>query len=88
MKNKSYYKLSDDEKEIIKKVQGRTITEYDLQTIVGANKQYDFIAVQDMMYMVEDLLNEIGRLEEEKEEIIQDRNDNYKRLSYEEMGWQ
>ena len=41
-----------------------------------------------MMYMVEDLLNEISRLEEEKEEIIQDRNDNYKRLSYEEMGWQ
>lgn len=88
MKNKSYYKLSDDEKEIIKKVQERTITEYDLQTIVGANKQYDFIAVQDMMYMVEDLLNEIDRIEEEKEEIIQDRNDNYKRLSYEEMGWQ
>ena len=80
MKNKGYYKLSDDEKEIIKKVQGRTITEYDLQN--------DFIAVQDMMYMVEDLLNEISRLEEEKEEIIQDRNDNYKRLSYEEMGWQ
>lgn len=80
MKNKSYYKLSDDEKEIIKNVQGRTITEYDLQN--------DFIAVQDMMYMVEDLLNEISRLEEEKEEIIQDRNDNYKRLSYEEMGWQ
>lgn len=80
MKNKSYYKLSDDEKEIVKKVQGRTITEYDLQN--------DFIAVQDMMYMVEDLLNEISRLEEEKEEIIQDRNDNYKRLSYEEMGWQ
>ena len=80
MKNKSYYKLSDDEKEIIKKIQGRTITEYDLQN--------DFIAVQDMMYMVEDLLNEISRLEEEKEEIIQDRNDNYKRLSYEEMGWQ
>lgn len=80
MKNKSYYKLSDDEKEIIKKVQGRTITEYDLQN--------DFIGVQDIMYMVEDLLNEIDRLEEEKEEIIQDRNDNYKRLSYEEMGWQ
>lgn len=80
MKNKSYYKLSDDEKEIIKKVQGRTITEYDLQN--------DFIGVQDLMYMIEDLLNEIDRIEEEKEEIIQDRNDNYKRLSYEEMGWQ
>lgn len=80
MKNKSYYKLSDDEKEIIKNVQKRTITEYDIQN--------DFVGVQDMMYMVEDLLNEIDRLEEEKEEIIQDRNDNYKRLSYEEMGWQ
>lgn len=80
MKNKSYYKLSDEEKENIKKVQGRTITEYDIQN--------DFVGVQDIMYMVEDLLNEIDRIEEEKEEIIQDRNDNYKRLSYEEMGWQ
>ena len=39
------------------------------------------------MYMVEDLLNEIDRLEEELEEEIQDRKDNYKRISYEEMGW-
>lgn len=80
MKNKSYYKLSDEEKEIVKNVQKRTITEYDIQN--------DFVGVQDLMYMIEDLLNEIDRIEEEKEEIIQDRNDNYKRLSYEEMGWQ
>ena len=79
MKGKSYYKLSDDEKEIIKKVQKRTITEYDIQN--------DFINVQHIMYMVEDLLNEIDRLEEELEEEIQDRKDNYKRISYEEMGW-
>lgn len=79
MKGKSYYKLSDDEKEIIKKVQKRTITEYDIQN--------DFINVEHIMYMVEDLLNEIDRLEEELEEEIQDKNDNYKRLSYEEMGW-
>jgi hypothetical protein len=79
MKDKIYYKLSDDEKEIIKKVQKRTITEYDIQN--------DFINVQHIMYMVEDLLNEIDRLEEELEEEIQDRKDNYKRISYEEMGW-
>lgn len=79
MKDKMYYKLSDDEKEIIKKVQKRTITEYDIQN--------DFINVEHIMYMVEDLLNEIDRLEEEKEEIIQERNDNYRPLSYEEMGW-
>ena len=79
MKDKMYYKLSDDEKEIIKKVQERTITEYDIQN--------DFISVQHIMYMVEDLLNEIDRLEEEKEEIIQERDDNYRPLSYEEMGW-
>ena len=79
MKDKMYYKLSDDEKEIIKKVQERTITEYDIQN--------DFINVEHIMYMVEDLLNEIGRLEEELEEEIQDKNDNYRRLSYEEMGW-
>lgn len=79
MKDKMYYKLSDDEKEIIKKVQKRTITEYDIQN--------DFINVEHIMYMVEDLLNEIDRLEEELEEEIQDKNDNYRRLSYEEMGW-
>ena len=79
MKNKMYYKLSDDEKEIIKKVQKRTITEYDIQN--------DFINVEHIMYMVEDLLNEIDRLEEELEEEIQDKNDNYRRLSYSEMGW-
>lgn len=79
MKDKMYYKLSDDEKEIIKKVQQRTITEYDIQN--------DFINVEHIMYMVEDLLNEIDRLEEELEEEIQDKNDNYRRLSYSEMGW-
>lgn len=79
MKGKMYYKLSDDEKEIIKKVQKRTITEYDIQN--------DFINVEHIMYMVEDLLNEIDRLEEELEEEIQDKNDNYRRLSYSEMGW-
>lgn len=79
MKDKFYYKISDDEKEIIKKVQKRTITEYDIQN--------DFINVEHIMYMVEDLLNEIDRLEEELEEEIQDRKDNYKRISYEEMGW-
>ena len=79
MKDKMYYKLSDDEKEIIKKVQQRTITEYDIQN--------DFINVEHIMYIVEDLLNEIDRLEEEKEEIIQERDDNYRPLSYEEMGW-
>ena len=79
MKDKMYYKLSDDEKEVIKKVQKRTITEYDIQN--------DFINVEHIMYMVEDLLNEIDRLEEELEEEIQDKNDNYRRLSYSEMGW-
>ena len=79
MKDKMYYKLSDDEKEIVKKVQKRTITEYDIQN--------DFINVEHIMYIVEDLLNEIDRLEEELEEEIQDKNDNYRRLSYEEMGW-
>lgn len=79
MKDKMYYKLSDDEKEIVNKVQKRTITEYDIQN--------DFINVEHIMYMVEDLLNEISRLEEELEEEIQDKNDNYRRLSYSEMGW-
>lgn len=79
MENKIYYKLSDDEKEIIKKVQQRTITDYEIKN--------DNVDIQSMMYMIEDLLCEIDRLEEELEEEIQDRKDNYKRISYEEMGW-
>lgn len=79
MENKVYYKLNENEKEIVKNVQKRTITEYDIQN--------DFISAQDIMYMVEDLLLEIDRLEEELEEEIQDRKDNYKRISYKEMGW-
>ena len=79
MENKIYYKLSDDEKDIIKKVQQRTITEYETKE--------DMVDIQSMMYMLEDLLCEIDRLEEELEEEIQDRKDNYKKISYEEMGW-
>jgi hypothetical protein len=79
MKDKFYYKISDDEKEIIKTVQKRTITEYDIQN--------DFINVKHIMYMVEDLLNEVSRLEEELEEEIQYRNDNFKMLSPSELGY-
>lgn len=80
MKERFYYKMSDDDKEIIKKVQKRTITEYDIQN--------DFVAVQDIMYMVEDLLNEVDRLEEELEEEIQYRQDNCRPLTPAEMGWE
>ena len=79
MENKVYYKLSEDEKEIIKKVVKRTYTQYDIQN--------DFINVQHIMYMVEDLLEEIGVLEERLEEEIQDKEDNYRKLSYAEMIW-
>ena len=44
MKDKFYYKLNDDEKEIIKKVQKRTITEYDIQN--------DFINVQHIIIII------------------------------------
>jgi hypothetical protein len=37
--------------------------------------------------MVEDLLNEVSRLEEELEEEIQYRNDNFKMLSPSELGY-
>lgn len=80
MEEKFYYKLSDEEKRITEEVSKKTITEYDIRG--------DMISAQNLMYMVEDLLNEVDRLEEELEEEIQDRKDNYKRISYKEMGWE
>ena len=69
-----YYKLDEKEKEKIKKVKEITITDYEL---LG-----DFIPVESMMTIIEDLLMEIDRLEEEKE----DYENNKKEDPYYEYG--
>lgn len=63
-----YYKLNEKEKEKIKKVKEITITDYEL---LG-----DFIPVESMMTIIEDLLMEIDRLEEEKEDCENNKKEN------------
>lgn len=69
-----YYKLNEKEKEKIKKVKEITITDYELLD--------DFIPVKNMMTIIEDLLMEIDKLEEEKEDC----ENNKKEDPYYEYG--
>lgn len=39
----------------------------------------------EMLSMIEDLICEIDRLEEEKEDLIKDRNENYRQITPKEM---
>lgn len=48
----------------------------------------DLITVDDLIACIEDLDGELDHLREELENVIQDRDDNYKRKSVEEqIGW-
>ena len=60
--------------ELAKKVYEITNTDYSEQL-----KDYEIID------LIEELVNEIDKLEKEKKDIEQDRDDNYKPLSYKEL---
>ncbi len=60
--------------ELEKKVYEITNTDYS-----GKLKDYEIID------LIEELVNEIDKLEQEKKDIEQDRDDNYKPLSYNEL---
>ena len=60
--------------ELEKKVYEITNTDYS-----GQLKDYEIID------LIEELVNEIDKLEQEKKDIEQDRDDNYKPLSYKEL---
>ena len=73
------------EENIYKKIEEKTCTNY------NGFKMDDGIFVHQgaVKVMLEDLLYEIGRLEEQIEDIIQDRNDNWKPIPVEEqVEWQ
>ena len=76
----TYKRLDEYERDLIKRVQKRTITDYEVKG--------EFVPVDSFTSMLEDLLMEIDRLEEEKEDIERDREDNYRRIPVEEqIGW-
>lgn len=60
--------------ELEKKVYEITNTDY-------SGKLKDF----EIIDLIEELVNEIDKLEKEKKDIEQDRDDNYKPLSYKEL---
>ena len=60
--------------ELAKKVYEITNTDY-------SDQLQDF----EIIDLIEELVNEIDKLEQEKKDIEQDRDDNYKPLSYKEL---
>ena len=69
-----YIKLNED---LYKKIKEITFTDYDA---IG-----DFIPSESIEQMLEDLLLEIGRLEEKYEDLERNLEDNYKPISYAEQ---
>lgn len=78
------------DRELYEKISNITLTEYD---VVYPKEPLDSFGeanvwiynTDSISAMLEDLLVEIGRLEEKVEDILQDREDNYKRMTIEEQ---
>ena len=73
----TYRRLDEYEQKLIKQVQERTVTDYE---VLG-----EFVPVDSFISMLEDLLAEVDRLEEEKEDIERDKEDNYRKVTVEEQ---
>lgn len=72
-----YEKLDEETLERIKKMQNITMTNYE---ICGS-----FIPIDSWKYIAEDLMYEVEHLEEKIEDILQDREDNYRQIEPKEM---
>lgn len=68
------------DKELLEKVKKATMTEYCFYNNVGFTEKEVFISDATATGMIEDLLYEIGMLDEKIEDIEQDIHDNYKRI--------
>lgn len=77
-------KVGEDNYEIFEKVSKMTMTNYEINWWDAENIK-GYIDPDTMLYMIEDLICEVERLEERIEDIIQDRDDNYKPIPYEEQ---
>ena len=77
-------RIDESNYKIIYRVSHLTGTNYNIKWFDAENVN-GYIDGDDLIEMIEDLIGEIDRLEEEKEDIIQDRDDNWKRVSIEEQ---
>lgn len=73
MKEKLYYKLNQNEIDLIKKVEKVTITDYEIKN--------EFIPVSSMLSIIDDLLYEVNRLQEQVEDLEENIKYNYTKIS-------
>lgn len=67
-------------KELLEKIENITFTDYESYQVVGGNDDEVYVRGDVIEPMLEDLLIEIDRLNEKLEDVIRDREDNYKRI--------
>ena len=72
------------DKKLLERIENETFTDYGAYDVVGGNKIETYISVNNIEPMLSDLLIEIDRLKEKIEDIIRDREDNYRPVRYEE----
>ncbi len=77
-------RVGEDNYETLLRVSEITMTDYNIKWSDSHNLK-GYIDPDDMLIMIEDLICEVGRLEEKIEDIIRDRNDNYKQITPSEM---
>ena len=72
------------ERELYNKASEITMTEYD-EIIDNPGAKYIYASEYTITSIIEDLMHEIDSLQEKLEDIEQDREDNYKPITTEEM---
>lgn len=68
------------DKELLEKIENITFTDYESYQVVGGNDDEVYVRGDLIEPMLEDLLIEIDRLNEKLEDVIRDREDNYRRI--------
>lgn len=72
-----YYRISEEQRELINSVSDITLTDY---KVFG-----DFIEVENLWTMIEDLKCHYGNMEEQYEDLVKDVEDNYRPIPYDEQ---
>lgn len=67
-------------KELAKKIKSKTLNDYGIEI-----KDKVYLEQKDVLSIIEDLLLEIGNLEEKYEDLERDMQDNYKHIPIEEQ---
>ena len=79
-KSKAYVLIRTLNKELANKIKSKTLNEYGIKI---EDKVY--LEQNDVLSIIEDLLVEIGNLEEKYEDLERDMQDNYKHIPIEEQ---